>query len=432
MLPPKLPLLLACSLLILFSHGYGAFAQQEALDPLMTLPGERPTWSQDGARILYTINSPDECVSDCIHEVHIADVSGDAPEDQLTLSFEAYVASAQWSADEQLILVHMRPTSVCTDSCEDVISVWDSATGESITLLDDLSVSGYSSVGWTGDLIFLRFLALEGGYFGHGLIQVWNVAGDVVFTYEPQNYFNAYWNQDLLLLGESEAQVRVWNVRDHEQVLEFGPDSGMPIASSWHPDATQLALVSQRADGVFVELWTIEGELIRAIRVADDSSNLKVVWSPDGDYLLTRDASNLTVWELSEGRAVFSQQAEIISFAGWEGDHLLLFADNNVTAYQAPSFDAVMTFTPAPDGPYPTFTYVGSNRDHSLFVVGIDYDPSNPGPYFTTVWNAEGQQVAYLGDQFQFAFMPQFSPTSNRLVGYIQDTQQILVWEIQP
>jgi WD40 repeat protein len=417
---------------LVFGVGQAVFAQ-DALQPLMWLAGESAIWSADGVRILTHFNAPQDCGTVCPHQVRIADVSGDSPVYSLVLEFNRAVREVQWNADESLILVWTRDFR-CTERCNDVLSVWESATGNEVVSMDGLGINGYGSIGWTGEFFYLLQYAYTNGT-GLAFIRVWNAAGEEIFTYEPEGFYSAHWNGDYLLMRvSSENSLNLWNVRENTQVWTFDSEMGSLGNTLWHPDGERFGFVYEANGAFHVDIRDLVGELLDTLTLAGVNAFPSIVWSSDGTRLLIRANNMVSVWDVESGERLFEYQAEVLFDTSWDGEHLLLLADGVVTIYDAQTFDMLLTFTPMQNEDFLVMGYSGYiewNADHSLLLVGAPHDVNSTQREITSVWSSEGEFVAFIGDMFFADVMPRWSPTSNRLVGVRPDEAKIYVWELE-
>jgi hypothetical protein len=425
-----------CFGFLMFSLGQLVFAQ-DTLQPLMSFAGSSAVWSVNGQRLLTSFNGPQDCQTDCPHQVRIVDVSGVEPTYPLWLEFDQHIRDVKWNADESLILVWTRAPR-CNARCGDEFSVWDSATGEevlSLTPRDELSVRGAVSVGWTGEFFYLTLLAHDSNWlFEYALIRVWNVEGEEIFMHEPQNAFGTRWNGDILLLGVAgENRLTLWNVRDNTQLWEFENQADNFPTILWHPDGDRFITLYTANGGTHIEIWNVSGELLDTLTITERGTIPSVIWNGDAPRLLFLTSSAVSIWDLESGEILFEYTGEVFYSASLNADHLLLFADTAVTVYDAQTFEVLLTLTPPQDDDMLEIGrgVVAWNVDRSLLLVGAPHEVNSTGREIVTVWNSEGEFVAFLGDMFFYDGMPTWSPTSNQLMGINYEEARIYIWELE-
>jgi len=234
-----------------------------------------PQITADGARIAYTVSTPQPDGKPARSRIHRIDAQGKAAPVELTAPAEANDNTPRWSPDGQglLFLSNRKPPATTTTEGSASMQVWSVAGEASTPIPLTRSAGEVLSFSLSRDARTLAYVALDP--LPKEVAARIERKDDAIEVDRPLQ-FARLWRQDL-----SSGNTRVLTPADM-QVQE----------AAWSPDGKQIALrVSSgttlndywyRSRVVLVD--AADGRLLRTL--CDRASAALLLWSPDGSRLL--------------------------------------------------------------------------------------------------------------------------------------------------
>ncbi len=167
------------------------------------------------------------------------------------------------------------------------ITIWNTSTGESFSLLDDGSLELVVEVNWSPDG---RYIVTIGARY-----TIW----------ETQNY--------------QRYQPMISLQRDGQYFL-YGPNASL---SAWSPDSQKIAIIGNDnvAASYAVQIWDINsGEIISTLEGPAEFLNT-VGWSYDGRFLASGGHDNsIHIWDAQsvEVKSILTGHTDTISSISWD------------------------------------------------------------------------------------------------------------------
>lgn len=209
---------------------------------------------------------------------------------------EVYAAQVAWSPDGKLL------ASAIGD-----VQIWDPATGVLVKRLfpNVDSTATVHLIAWSPDG---RYLA--GRFNSSGSAQgiaIWNVETGALVRTLSLNVGSMAWSPDgkyLAITGNAGIGILStvsWNVI---QSIPF--ESGVPLA--WSPDSTSLAAAMHNGD---IEVLAIPtGKVMLTYRKQDQQGSKALVWSPDGQRIVSASDLSIQIWDARSGLTLFTYASQ--------------------------------------------------------------------------------------------------------------------------
>jgi len=158
-----------------------------------------------------------------------------------------------------------------------------------------------------------------------------------------------------VLSGSKDQVAILWDVATGRQVRSFEGHSRAVSSVYFSPDRRHVLSISTEDSSL--KLWELTGREVRTFEQIFQP--WCAAFSPDGQYVVSRDHKNLNVWELSTGKKVMvlegrSSAASALVFSPGSG-HLLAATEGTVGVWDLPTGKEVsaITLRESPKTAYP-------------------------------------------------------------------------------
>ena len=304
---------------------------------------------------------------------------------------------------------------IASGSQDKTVKLWEVATGECVKIF----------TGHTDEVTSITY-SPDGKYVASAsndkTVKVWKIAtGECVKTLigHAGKVYSVSYSPDgkSLASGSFDDTIKLWKMEDGEciQTLKVGH---LVTSIAYSPDGKSLAIGSWAND---IKLWKIEeGDVIKTFG-AHTSKVLSLVYSPNGEYLLTGANEDSKLWDMSTG-------ACIKKFFGchpvaYSPDEKYILTNNfwykKIYLSEILTEDVIKTF-------------VG----HTDFIYAVAYSPD--GKYLATgsddktikLWNIENEEcIKTLSEHTDHVQAVSFSPNGAYLASGSKDNT-IKIWEV--
>ena len=288
------------------------------------------------------------------------------------------------------------------------IGIWlyDAATGAEVALLTNPTLSSARSVSFSSDG---QTLASGGGdWQGDNTIRLWDVAtGEELATLQGHrgSILSVSFSPDGQTLASGSINaLRLWDVATGEELVSlevYGADS-----MSFSPDGQTLA----SASGTEINLWDVAtGEKIATLGLYE--GGVSVSFSPDGQTLASghdNRVKTIRLWDVATGK-------EIVTLRGHMGGVSVSFSPDGQTLASGSSDGTILLWDMSPyvtpitaveltSLSLPAQTALLANYPNPFNSrTQIPYRLAAPGVVRLELYNALGQRVRTLVEQFQAA-----------------------------
>ena len=214
-------------------------------------------------------------------------------------------------------------SKVITSGSSNLISVWDAATGQKITVLDKHSdiarvAPDYS---WSSDGI--HFVSSS----DDGTAIIWDLeTGEDIFTLVgPQaGIYKAKYSYDGAYVAtiDFEEKVIIWDTQTGEQILVHIPNIASPNYLNdiyWAPASHQIAVRTTGPDSYILDAVT--GNIVNSFSGHGVTTYLS--WSPTGDRIATSgEDGKVIIWDAETGSMQFTLfgHSSQVGGTGWSKD----------------------------------------------------------------------------------------------------------------
>jgi WD40 repeat protein len=296
-------------------------------------------------------------------------------------------------------------THLITTGFDPTAKIWEiKSAGERFTILPTEPIT--SNVQWSPD----------GRYFVGGIQQgttVWDGSSGTrrygPFLSRGGDVLRVVWSPDgsQVLVAKYTGLVEVWSVNSSEEpifAVQYTSETGSITGVTWSPDGESFAVSGLYNDTAIYQKGTDQAIL----RYTIPETSALVVWSPNGEEILTGNADLINIWDAETGELLTQANYYGAVSAAWSPDGMhILVGFNDGTA-----------------GVFDTENFGGSFvSGHIGEVSSVDWSPN--GMRFITassdgtakVWDAQtGVELLTLSDNTSALISADWSPDGNRVV----------------
>ena len=241
------------------------------------------------------------------------------------------------------------------------------------------------------------------------------------------------WSPDGRLLASAafNGPVRVWDASTGQSIQVLLPDEKAG-ALAWHPDSSQLALVT--SDGV--KVWPVgSGQQVRTLSGGDTFEwTLDADWSPDGSLIaLGRAAGGISILDGATGRVVLDLEGhqDQVQQVKWSPDGAFLLSqsvDGTLRIWDVKEAKATAATVQTPEAASPANNGAGeavegelagqivflSSRDYSNLPAGMPYT-LRPHDVYVMKVDGSGPRRITSGLKLTNMSSPVVSPDGTRI-----------------
>ncbi|MCK6589503.1 MAG: pentapeptide repeat-containing protein, partial [Polyangiaceae bacterium] len=191
----------------------------------------------------------------------------------------------------------------------DSVHIWDAGTGRKIAAL---SAPKAHEIAWSQDGEKLLLTVQGGGP------KVWDIESGTELARTKRgasSFRDIAWSrrEPIFATSSDDGAARLWSAETGEVLSHIEHD---PAVSSiaLHPDSGRLAYVERG----LIRVWDMAAGAEVATLKSDSTLGARLLWHPDGIRLVSEEASGLTLWDATRGRALMKASAgQAARVLGW-------------------------------------------------------------------------------------------------------------------
>ena len=330
------------------------------------------------------------------------------------------VMSVAFSPDGMLLASGSGNSSPISGSMDNIIKLWDVATGREL-----MTLQGHV------DLVDSIMFSPDGTLLASGswdeTIKLWQVVdGREIATLSghADDVNDVAFNPDGMLLasGGQDKTIKLWQVADDKELLTLQGHSNVVLSVAFNPDNTLLA--SGGWDKT-IKLWQVaDGSEITTLYGHAEGVK-SVMFSPDGTLIASGSWDNtVKLWQIADGREIVTLHGhgESVISITFSRDGMLLASgssDKTIKLWQVTDDKEILTL-----------------QGHSEAVLSVAFSPdgtllaSGSGDKTIKLWQvADGREIATLSGHTDRVNDVAFSPDGTLLASGGEDNT-IKLWQV--